>query len=110
MLPDGDDDARYRRAAERFEAWQREGVLVRDARPAIYRYHQTFSSAELAGRTLTRSGFIAAVRLHPLDEGVILPHERTLRGPKVDRLELMAPPAPTPRRSSPCIRIPSRDR
>ena len=38
---------------------------------------------------MTRRGFIAAVRLHDFSERVILPHERTLKGPKIDRLKLM---------------------
>jgi len=38
---------------------------------------------------VTRRGFIAAVRLHHFNEGVILRHELTLKGPKLDRLKLM---------------------
>jgi uncharacterized protein (DUF1015 family) len=89
ILPQGEGAARYAAAAATLEQWLREGVLRRDERAAVYRYHQVFSSAELGGRTVTRRGFVAAVRLHAFDEGVILPHERTLRGPKIDRLELM---------------------
>jgi uncharacterized protein (DUF1015 family) len=88
ILPQGDGDARYAEAARTLETWLADGTLVRDARPAIYRYHQVFSSAELGGRSITRRGFIAAVRLHGFDEQIILPHERTLSGPKIDRLKL----------------------
>jgi len=35
-----------------------------------------------------RRGFTAALELTRFDEGVILPHERTLSGPKADRLNL----------------------
>lgn len=84
--PGGD---KYAAASTLFDGWQAEGVLRRDERPAIYRYHQIFTSAELGGQTVTRRGFIAAVRLHTFDEGIIMPHERTLRGPKIDRLALM---------------------
>jgi uncharacterized protein (DUF1015 family) len=84
----GDGDAKYAAARQTLEGWLADGTLKRDDRPAIYRYHQVFSSAELGGRTITRRGFIAAVRLHRFDEKVILPHERTLSGPKVDRLKL----------------------
>jgi uncharacterized protein (DUF1015 family) len=89
ILPRGDGDAKYAGAAELFQKWQAEGVLKRDARPAVYRYHQAFQLAELPGRNFTRRGIICAVRIHAYDEKVILPHERTLRGPKEDRLKLM---------------------
>ena len=50
------------------------GELVRDARPAVYRYHQTFTHQ---GRTVTRKTFLAAVHLEPWSAGVIRPHEET---------------------------------
>jgi uncharacterized protein (DUF1015 family) len=89
ILPEAEGGDRYQAAARTLSAWQDEGVLRRDERPAIYRYHQIFTSAELGGREVTRRGFIAAVRLHDYADRVILPHERTLRGPKIDRLALM---------------------
>jgi uncharacterized protein (DUF1015 family) len=89
ILPRGEGDDRYAHAAATLGAWKQEGILKRDTQPAIYRYHQIYTSAELGPLPVTRKGFIAAVRLHRFDEGVILPHERTLRGPKEDRLKLM---------------------
>ncbi|HTE56581.1 MAG TPA: DUF1015 domain-containing protein [Kofleriaceae bacterium] len=89
ILPEGEGDAKYQEAARVLDAWLGEGALRRDQRPALYRYHQIFTSAELGGRPVTRRGFIAAVRLHRFDERVVLPHERTLSGPKADRLKLM---------------------
>jgi uncharacterized protein (DUF1015 family) len=89
ILPRGEGDERYAGAARTLAAWRDEGVLKRDTRPAIYRYSQTFTIPEVPGRRFTRRGFICAVRLHTYDEKVILPHERTLRGPKEDRLKLM---------------------
>ncbi|RMH37289.1 MAG: DUF1015 domain-containing protein [Deltaproteobacteria bacterium] len=88
ILPEGDGDAKYSRAAELLDRWLADGVLVRDDQPCLYRYNQVFTSAELGGREVVRRGFVAAVRLHRFDERVILPHERTLKGPKVDRLKL----------------------
>ncbi len=81
-------DAKYQDAADLIDEWISEEILVRDEAPAIYRYHQVFRHAELGEEEVVRRGFIAAVRLHEFDEGVILPHERTLKGPKVDRLKL----------------------
>jgi uncharacterized protein (DUF1015 family) len=88
ILPQGDGDAKYANAARTLATWVETGVLTRDDKPAIYRYNQIFTSAELGGREVTRRGFIAAARLHRFDERVILPHERTLKGPKIDRLKL----------------------
>jgi len=84
ILPDS-----YAAAAKTFEDWLAAGVLRRDDRKAIYRYHQIFRHPDLGDRDVTRTGFIAAVKLYGFDERVILPHERTLRGPKEDRLALM---------------------
>ena len=38
--------------------------------------------------TATRRGFICRIRLARFDERIVLPHERTLAGPKADRLKL----------------------
>jgi uncharacterized protein (DUF1015 family) len=82
------DDARsnwYQRAAHYWEQWQR-GVLVRDEKPAIYIYDQTFETPD--GATRTRRGLVCAVRLEDFRSGVVRPHERTLAAPKADRLRL----------------------
>jgi len=89
ILPDGDGDEKYANAADTVNTWLDKGVLYRDQRPSIYRYHQQYTIADLGDRVLTRRGFIAAIRLHEFSEGIILPHERTLKGPKIDRLKLM---------------------
>jgi uncharacterized protein (DUF1015 family) len=89
ILPQGEGDERYGNAATLLASWLDEGVLRRDARSAIYRYSQEFKIAELGTRKFTRRGLICAVRLHDYDDKVVLPHERTLRGPKADRLKLM---------------------
>jgi uncharacterized protein (DUF1015 family) len=83
---DTKENNRYTRAASDFEAWWKSGVLVRDERPAIYIYEQDYRLKD--GTLKTRKGFMALVRLEELDSGVILPHERTLSGPKTDRLNL----------------------
>ncbi len=87
IIPEAEDD-KYEEARRLIAAWQDEGVLVRDSEPAIYRYHQVFTHAELGESEVVRRGFICAVKLHEFDEGVIRPHERTLKGPKIDRLNL----------------------
>jgi len=67
--------------------WLDKGVLIREQSPALYVLHQTFTLPD--GSTRTRKGLIAAFELSRFDEGVVLPHERTLSGPKVDRLNLL---------------------
>lgn len=81
---DGEDE-KYRRAAEFFEKWQREGILKRDPNPAIYVYNQEF---DYDGQTILRRGFMCRVRLSKFGEGNIYPHEETLPKAKVDRLKL----------------------
>lgn len=90
ILPkaDGEPDAKYAHARELMQDWTAEGTLVRDEEPALYRYHQIYTHSDLGNDAVTRRGFIAAVRLHDFDERVVLRHERTLKGPKVDRLKL----------------------
>jgi len=83
----GDDAAnnRYTRAAQFLKNWRSEGVLFSDSQPALYAYHQIFTSE---GQTHTRRGFMARCRLERFGEGKIFPHEETLAGPKQDRLLL----------------------
>src|SRR5215813_9925945 len=84
-LPQGDPEQKYANAARELRRWVDEGILRRDPRPAFYRYHQVFS---VGGQQHTRKGFISRIRLRRFDEGVVLPHERTLSGPRLDRLAL----------------------
>jgi uncharacterized protein (DUF1015 family) len=90
ILPEGDGDAKYANAAKLLASWRESGVLVRDAEPAIYRYDQTFTAPGSGGggKAITRRGFLALVKLVALSERIVLPHERTLTGPKEDRLKL----------------------
>ena len=79
-------DAAYAHAAELFRGWRDEGTLVRDELPGISVIDQTYTGPDGAERT--RRGFVARLRLASLEERVVLPHERTHAGPKVDRLRL----------------------
>ena len=84
-LPDP-DAAGYAAAAERLGAWRRDGSIKQDIAAAVYVHEHTFS----VGRArATRRGVFVALRLHRLDEGVVLPHEHTFPKAKADRLELM---------------------
>ncbi|MBN1287464.1 MAG: DUF1015 domain-containing protein [Anaerolineae bacterium] len=76
----------YTRAKAYYEQWRKDGVLIREAQPALYVYEQTFT---VGGEPYTRLGMIAALELAGFDEGIVLPHERTHGGPKEDRLRLL---------------------
>jgi uncharacterized protein (DUF1015 family) len=76
----------YRRAANDIEAWLEAGALIEDE-PAIWAMEQEYTGPD--GATRTRHAILARVRVEDFDTGTILPHERTLPGPKQDRLELM---------------------
>jgi uncharacterized protein (DUF1015 family) len=82
---DGDGNNVYSRAAGYFDSWLESGALKQDAEKSIYAYVQEF---EAAGKSYTRSGFIALGKLAQFGQGV-RPHEKTLDGPKADRLNLM---------------------
>jgi uncharacterized protein (DUF1015 family) len=83
---DTDHDNRYTRAASDFQLWQQEGILVRDPEPSIYLYDQQYPLAD--GNVVLRKGFIALTRIEDFSSGVVKPHEKTLAGPKADRLLL----------------------
>lgn len=80
------EENKYDVAAERLQLWLEQGILREDNEEAIYPYHQTFTTKE--GKVYTRKGFIARCRLYEFEKGVVLPHEKTLTGPKKDRLQL----------------------
>ena len=82
---DKTDEDRYQRAARLFKQWQRQGVLMTEGEAAIYVYHQVF---EYQGEQFTRRGFMSRMRLEPLGEGTVFPHEETHAAAKADRLKL----------------------
>jgi len=84
-VKDGDD--RYQRARNYFTAWQEEGALIRDVKPAIYLYHVDYTLP--SGRRLTRKGLVALVRLTDFSEGIVKPHEQTFATVTSDRFQLM---------------------
>jgi len=67
--------------------WQNDGVLVRDNTPAFYALRQEFTAPD--GLDRRRDGFFAALRLEDYEARIVRPHERTLAGPKADRLRVM---------------------
>ena len=86
---DGDDEEnnRYTRSRRHLMDWLAKGTLKFDRRPAMYAHYQDYEGA--AGGDYTRRGFLALVKLTEYENEIVLPHERTLKGPKEDRLKLM---------------------
>jgi len=82
---DTETENKYSRAGRTLREWVNENVLRQDTARSLYIYEQEF---EAEGKTYTRRGFFARVRLEPFGTGRIFPHEQTMSGPKADRLKL----------------------
>lgn len=84
---DNDKDNQYTRAATLLNQWIANKTLTQDPTPRYYIYDQSFQAPD--GKHYTRRALIALVKLQPFENKVILPHEQTHAGPKIDRLNLM---------------------
>jgi uncharacterized protein (DUF1015 family) len=76
----------YQQAARRLRDWLESGALRRADAPGLYWYEQTF---EAAGANHTRKAFFAIVEADDYGDGKVLPHERTYRVYKEERLRLL---------------------
>jgi uncharacterized protein (DUF1015 family) len=77
----------YSEVAHTLAAWRRAGVLRFDAQPALYALRQRFDAP--GGGALARTGFFCALELEEYAKRIVRPHERTLAGPKADRLKIL---------------------
>ncbi len=77
----------YAEVRETLDAWKKSGIFVQDKKPCLYGLRQTFVAPD--GQTYTREGFFAALKLEDYDRRIVRPHERTLAGPKADRLKIL---------------------
>src|SRR5262245_43114168 len=82
---DDESNNKYTRAANTLREWLAANVLRQDTARGLYVYEQEYA---VEGKTFTRRGFMARVRLEPFGQGKIFPHEQTMSGPKEDRLKL----------------------
>lgn len=89
MLRDaaGEADTDYAESARRLAEWRSAGILRLDAEPGLYVLRQ--QSRDEEGRALSRTGFFASLGLADYAERVVRPHERTMAGPRADRLKLL---------------------
>src|SRR5919204_1656629 len=79
-----DDEAEVRRL---WSEWRKDGVLVEDGEPGFFWLSQDYVGPD--GVAYTREGLVGALRVEPYENRVVLPHERTHRGPKEGRLRLL---------------------
>jgi uncharacterized protein (DUF1015 family) len=84
---DNEQNNIYTRAARFLQEWIAAGILKAEEKPSLYINETTFTDA--SGKTLTRRGFFARLRLEEFASGIVLPHERTFSGHKEDRLKLI---------------------
>ena len=77
----------YESAAKYFRDWKHSGILRREEKYAFFVYREIFSVP--SGEQVSRSGVIGRLKLSPYSAGEVLPHERTHKKPKADRLALM---------------------
>ncbi len=76
----------YDASRRQIEEWLADGTMIKDAQPACYVYHQSYT---YNGVDYVRKMFFARLRIEPFGTGSVFPHERTFGGPKEDRLALM---------------------
>lgn len=84
--PEHPEKNRYRRAHIYLEEWQKEGILIREDKEALYVYEQEF---EVQGEPKRRRGLITRVKLEEFASKKVLPHEKTFPKHKADRLNLL---------------------
>jgi uncharacterized protein (DUF1015 family) len=93
ILPRAGEDGRdrYQVASDCFDEWRRTGALVIDDPARFYLYEMLFEDEN--GRFRRTHGVIGALELPPrgTDPGAagVLPHERTMKTAKSDRLSLL---------------------
>lgn len=81
-LPDDETEA-----GRLWSGWRRDGILVENDEPGVYWLSQDYVGPDGVART--REGLVAALRVEPYENRIVLPHERTHRGPKEGRLRLL---------------------
>jgi len=85
--PETPEDNRYTRAKKDLDRMIHSGSLKIDESPALYTYSMTFRDP-LSGTSRTIRGFVGRIRLEEWEKKIVYPHERTLQGPKEDRMAL----------------------
>ena len=79
-------ETKYANAKGYIETWLKENALLQENKECLYPYTQEYT---VDGVRKTRVSFITVLKLHDYEDGVVIPHERTLSGPKKDRTRLL---------------------
>ncbi len=85
----------YSRARDAFNGWIQEQVLMRDDTPCFYIYRQSYKAPDgpsnNAGSASRRERYalLGKIKAEPFEKGLIIPHEKTLKGPRADRMNLI---------------------
>ncbi len=74
-------------AARTWLEWGAARILQREPEPGFWAVEQDYVGRDGVARS--RTGLFAALQVEPYEKRVVLPHERTHRGPKEDRLRLL---------------------
>ena len=80
-----DDKMLYQRSAGYYNNWINNGIMKSDNKDAFFVWDQVFNTNE---NIYTRRALISKVRCLPFDQKEVIPHEKTHKGPKEDRLNL----------------------
>jgi uncharacterized protein (DUF1015 family) len=74
----------YKKVREKFKEWLEKKILIKDEKESLYLYKQSF---KCEGKRYSRFGIISLLRMDK--EGVVFPHEYTLKEPKEDRKRII---------------------
>ena len=85
---DSAEDNVYTRAAATLREWRAERCDRADTLAVVLVYFQRFTIPGTAEQRV-RKGFMGLGKLEDYSNQIVYPHERTLAGPKQDRLQLL---------------------
>jgi uncharacterized protein (DUF1015 family) len=74
-------------AGRTWRVWREDGTLSDETEPTVWWLSQDYVGPDGVART--REGLVAALEVEPYENRMVLPHERTHRGPKEGRLRLL---------------------
>ncbi len=77
----------YAWVRDTLDDWRQAKLLIQDERPAFYGLRTRFVTPD--GVPACREGFFGCLHLEDYQRGIVRPHERTLAGPKADRLKIL---------------------
>lgn len=79
---------KYARSSALLSEWRQDGTLLKETKPAFYRYTQHFSLPGVS-QAFSRTAIIALIKVEPYEAGIVLPHEQTFPKHKEDRMRIL---------------------